>query len=86
MTTIPEGSIVITPTQVYDKVNLLTEQVTKLLAQDEAEVNERTEMRREIKALGERVRSLENKVWLASGFCAAIGSGLGATFATILGH
>lgn len=82
---IPEGSIVITPAQVYDKVVQLTEQVTKLIAQDAAEVSDRTDLKVRVEKIETRVRSLENKVWLASGFCAALGSGIGAAAARLLG-
>jgi len=34
---IPEGSVVITPTEIYAKVNTLTDVVTQLLARDEAD-------------------------------------------------
>ena len=34
---IPDGSVIITPAQVYDKVNSLTEAVTELLARDKAD-------------------------------------------------
>ena len=37
MSTIPEGSVVITPTEIYAKVNTLTDVVTQLLARDEAD-------------------------------------------------
>jgi hypothetical protein len=33
---IPEGSVIITPTEIYAKVNTLTELVTQVLARDEA--------------------------------------------------
>lgn len=37
MSTIPEGSVIITPTEIYAKVNTLTDVVTQLLARDEAD-------------------------------------------------
>lgn len=72
---IPEGSVVITPAQVYDKVITLTEQVTKLLASEEQDKKAREDFKSDLDKLRERVGALEQKVWLAAGFCAAGGSG-----------
>lgn len=63
---IPEGSIIITPEQVYGEVKVLTDKVTVLLAKSEAE------------DLPGRVRRLEQRVWAASGGAAVIGALVGA--------
>lgn len=42
---IPEGSVIITPTEIYAKVNTLTEVVTQLLARDEAEQVRRADLK-----------------------------------------
>ena len=75
MTGVPEGSVVITPGQVYDKVVTLTEQVTRLLereANDPApgQISDLKEMAAKQEA---RIGALEKKVWVASGFAAALG-------------
>lgn len=93
---IPEGSVIITPAQVYDKVNKLTEAVTEMLARDqadevaarrrEAEDNRRESDRKaEIKALEVRVTAVERKVYIAAGFAAALGGVLGGYLPAVLG-
>lgn len=78
-TVVPEGSVIITPAQVYTEVRLLTEQVRTLIARDTADAAERAETRARLDALEARVRSVEQKVWVASGAAAAVGSAA-ATF------
>lgn len=93
---IPEGSVIITPAQVYDKVNSLTEAVTELLARDKAD--EKADARRdaeaavresdrkaEIEAIKIRLVAVERKVYIASGFAAALGGVLGGYLPTVLG-
>ncbi len=48
---IPQGSIIITPQQVYDKVNLLTDAVTTLVAQDSTDRKEREDLRNDVNKL-----------------------------------
>lgn len=99
---IPEGSIVITPQQVYDKVNLLTDAVTSLVAQDTADKRERLEDRARldrveakmatkadktaVEKLEARVTAIEKKLWTIAGAAAALGGGLGSWLPTLLGH
>lgn len=75
MADIPEGSIVITPQQVYEKVMTLTDTVTQMLAKQN---NDTTQQ--DISDLKNRVRALEAKVWMAAGAAATLGSGIGAFF------
>lgn len=75
---VPEGSIVITPSEVYADVKTLTERVTTLLARDEAERDDRERDRTRLDSIDSRLSKVEQKVWLAAGFCAAIGGGASA--------
>lgn len=84
MPEIPDGSIVITPSEVYADVKALTDQVTKLLARDEAEREDRDRDRTRLDKIEIRLSKVEQKIWLASGFCAAIGSGAGATLVSLI--
>lgn len=85
MSSIPEGSIIITPAEVYAEVKALTNKVTELLAADHAKTKESTDLGRRLDQLEPRVTKLENKVWLAAGFCAALGSGIGVSATKFLG-
>lgn len=70
---IPEGSIIITPTEVYNEVKSLTEAVRTLITREEAEREDRNELKKDVAALGARVSRLEQRLFVASGFCAALG-------------
>lgn len=100
---IPEGSVIITPAQVYDKVNTLTELVTQLLARDEADLirqadlkdaalrreseyaRRESDQKAEVEAIKIRLGAVERKVYIASGFAAALGGVLGGYLPTVLG-
>lgn len=73
MPDIPEGSIIITPQQVYEKVMTLTESVNKLVVTAESDTTAA-----DVAELKSRVRALEQKVWMAAGAAATLGSGLGS--------
>lgn len=86
MSEIPEGSIVITPTEVYHEVRSLTEVVRELVTQDKADRERDLETRKEVDALKVRVSSLEQKVWIAAGAAAAAGAGLSTWLPTAIGR
>lgn len=65
---IPEGSIIITPQEVYAEVRALTKVVGELVAQDKADTT-----RVDISALQKDVSTLKKVCWLLAG--AALGSG-----------
>lgn len=99
---IPEGSIIITPAEVYAKVTSLTDVVTKLVAQDEAEQGRAAEVKQhgellaaevkqkadaaEVKELAGRVSAIEKKIWLVTGAAAAAGGLLGNWLPSVLGQ
>lgn len=76
---IPEGSIIITPTEVYNEVKSLTDVVRQLVAENKADT-----IPQQVADLQTRVRALEAKVWIASGFAAALGGGLGGIIPALL--
>lgn len=84
MTTIPEGSVVITPAQVYEKVVTLTEVVTKLVAADEADTTDRADLRTRVSDLEKDVINIKQKLWFVAGICSAAGGGLGSALASAL--
>jgi vacuolar-type H+-ATPase subunit D/Vma8 len=83
---IPEGSIVITPAQVYEKVTSLTDVVTKLVAQDEAEQGRAARLEQKVDAIDGRVSAIEKKIWIVTGFAAAAGGLLGNWLPSVLGQ
>lgn len=82
---IPEGSIIITPAEVYAKVTGLTDVVTKLVAQDEAEQGRAIRLEQKVDALDNRVSAIEKKIWIVTGFAAAAGGLVGNWLPTVLG-
>lgn len=81
---VPEGSIIITPSEVYAKVTGLTDVVTKLVAQDEAEQSRAARLEQKVDALDGRVSAIEKKIWIVTGFAAAAGGLLGNWLPTML--
>lgn len=84
MTPAPEGSVIIPPAQVYEKVVTLTEVVTKLVAADEAEARDRAELKAKVARLEVEVASIKQKIWFAAGVAAAAGGGIGSALASAL--
>lgn len=84
-TPVPEGSIIITPAQVYAEVRSLTEAVRTLITHEETDRQERLRIETEVTQLDLRVDALERKLWMASGFCAAAGSLMGVLVVQIFG-
>ncbi len=62
---IPQGSIIITPQQVYDKVNLLTDAITNLVQQDTTDRHERENLRIEVTKLRIDVHTKCMRQWQA---------------------
>lgn len=82
--TIPEGSIIITPAEVYGKVTGLTSSVEKLILQNEQAIKDRTEDRTDFKELEGRVSGLERKLWIFTGAAATLGGTIGSWLPTVL--
>jgi hypothetical protein len=82
---IPEGSIIITPTEVYNEVKSLTEAVRQLVAQDAAEVESRRELKARVDSLDTRLTAVERKMLLFTGAAAAAGAGIGTWLPRVLG-
>jgi hypothetical protein len=82
---IPEGSIIITPTEVYNEVKSLTEAVRLLVAQDAAEVESRRELKARVDLLDTRLTAVERKMLLFTGAAAAAGAGIGSWLPRVLG-
>lgn len=82
---IPEGSIIITPTEVYNEVKSLTEAVRKMVAQDEAEIESRRELKLRVDGLDTRLSAVERKMLIFTGAAAALGAGVGTWLPRVLG-
>lgn len=80
MPDVPEGSVIITPAEIYAKVMMLTEAVQQMVAKEQAST-----VMADVSDLKTRVRALEMKVWMVAGAAAAMGSGLGTFAAKLLG-
>lgn len=83
---IPEGSIIITPAEVYAKVTALTDAVTELVATDKAEAKERAELKAKVEGIETRLTAVERKIWMVTGAAATAGGLLGSWLPTALGH
>jgi len=84
MSQIPEGSIIITPTEVYNEVKALTIAVRELVASDKSEADERAALKNKVDQLDTRLTAVERKLLLATGFAAACGAGAGSWLSTLL--
>jgi len=84
-TVVPEGSIIITPAEVYTKVTSLTDVVTKMVAQDEAAQGHAKRLEDKVDGLDKRVSAIEKKIWIVTGFAAAAGGLVGNWLPTALG-
>ena len=84
MSIIPEGSVVISPADIYAEVRSLTKAVTDLVATDKAEANDRADLRAKVTQLDARLSAVERKLWMVTGAAAAVGGSLGAWVPTIL--
>lgn len=86
MVDMPEGSVVITPAQVYEKVTTLTDVVTKLVVQNESAEQVRVADKQLVRELEQRLSAVERKLWMAAGAAATLGGTLGAYLPSILGQ
>jgi len=84
----PPGSVIITPTQMYSEIRVMAGKVDHLaavldpaLSDIRADVAEGKVERR---ALSERIAAVEKRMWVASGFALAGGAGL-AQLVTYIG-
>ena len=82
---IPEGSIIITPTEVYNEVKSLTDAVRDLIASDKADGVERTKLEMRVDKLDTRLTAVERKMLLFTGAAAAAGAGIGTWLPRVLG-
>ncbi len=93
---IPEGSIIITPTEVYNEVKSLTDVVRLLVAQDAADGERRAEITARVDKfeaetgakfdrLDTRMTAVEKKMLLFTGAAAAAGAGVGTWLPRVLG-
>lgn len=82
---IPEGSIIITPTEVYNEVKSLTEAVRQMVAQDVAEVESRRDLKARVDQHDTRISAIERKMLLFTGAAAALGAGVGTWLPRVLG-
>ena len=82
---IPEGSIIITPTEVYNEVKSLTDAVRDLIASDKADLDQRTKLEMRVDKLDSRLTAVERKMLLFTGAAAAAGAGIGTWLPRVLG-
>ena len=82
---IPDGSIIITPTEVYNEVKSLTDAVRDLIASDKADEQQRADLRLRVDQLDTRLTAVERKMLLFTGAAAAAGAGIGTWLPRVLG-
>lgn len=82
---IPEGSIIITPAEVYNEVKSLTDAVRSLIASDAADVLARNTLQEHVDKLDTRLSAVERKMLLFTGAAAALGAGVGTWLPRVLG-
>jgi hypothetical protein len=93
---IPEGSIVITPTEVYNEVKALTDVVRQMVANDAAEIDSRRDLKSRVETLkietdarldkfDTRLTAVERKMLMFTGAAAAAGAGIGTWLPRVLG-
>lgn len=82
---IPEGSVIITPAEVYAEVKSLTDAVRDLIASDKADGVERTKLELRVDKLDTRLTAVERKMLLFTGAAAAAGAGIGTWLPRVLG-
>lgn len=82
---IPEGSIIITPTEVYNEVKSLTEAVREDRAARKADEQQRADLRTMVEKLDSRLTAVERKMLLFTGAAAAAGAGIGTWLPRVLG-
>lgn len=85
MNQIPEGSIVIPPTEVYNEVKALTDVVRQMVAQDAAEIESRRDLKTRVDLLDTRLTAVERKMLLFTGAASAIGAIVGTWLPGVLG-
>lgn len=84
MSSVPEGSVVITPAEVYSKVVALTEVVTQMVAADKAEAETRADLKTRVAQVEQDVISIKQRLWFVAGVCSAAGSGFGSAVVSVL--
>lgn len=82
--TVPEGSVIITPAEVYKTVIGLTDAVTQMVAADKAEAETRAEMKTRLGKVEDDLVSIKQKLWFVAGVCSALGGGVGSAVASLL--
>jgi hypothetical protein len=79
----PEGSVIITPAEVYSKVVALTEVVTKMVATDAADATTRKNLEHRLGKVEDDVAAIKQRLWFVAGLASAAGGGIGSTLAAV---
>jgi hypothetical protein len=81
---VPEGSVIITPAEVYRTVIALTEEVTKMVAADAADVDSRKKLEDRVSRVEDKVTTINNRLWFVAGLASAVGGSIGSALAAVL--
>lgn len=84
MSAVPEGSVIITPGEIYGEVKELTREVRDLITADKAESRERAKLEAKVDTLDTRVSAIERKLWILTGAAATAGGAIGSTIVPLL--
>jgi len=79
MPEVPDGSIVITTKELYDDVQTIKTTVQDIAAS-------LGPLQDKVRELDARMTSVEKRMWIATGFAAAIGTSAGTFLAQVLGR
>jgi len=84
MTHIPEGSVVITPAEIFTEVRTLTVEVRDLITADKAEQRDRAKLETRVESLDTRLTAVERRIWLITGAAATAGGAIGSALLPLL--
>lgn len=81
---VPDGSVIITPGEVYSRVIALTEVVTTMVASDAADADSRRDIKSRLAKVEDDVAVIKSRLWFVAGVASAAGGGIGSALAAVL--
>lgn len=82
---VPEGSVVITPAQVYNEVIHCTRSVEKLITENKQDRRDQDKLEDRVDRLDGRLSAVERRLWMITGAASAVGGILGSMAGRVAG-